>query len=57
MWWAKLILLLVITAALTTLIAWGRSWIYRNKEQHPEIFKKRGVIGAVVWLILNSSSI
>lgn len=55
MWWAKLILLLVITTALTTLIVWGRSWIYRNKEQHPEIFKNRGVIGAVVWLILNSS--
>jgi hypothetical protein len=48
-----MVLLLLITAVLTTLIVWGASWIKRNREKHPVVYKQRRVIGALVWLILN----
>ena len=44
---------LIITVVLTSLIVWGASWIKRNREKHPEIYKRRGIIGALVYLILN----
>jgi hypothetical protein len=44
---------LLITAVLTTLIVLGASWIKRNREKHPEIYKRRRVIGSLVYLILN----
>jgi len=49
----QLILALIITIVLTSLLIWGTNWIKRNKEQHPEIYKGRGVIGTLVYLILN----
>jgi hypothetical protein len=48
-----MLLLLTITAVLTTLIVWGASWIKRNREKHPAIYQHRRIIGALVWLILN----
>jgi hypothetical protein len=49
MWWV----LLIITAVLTTLIVWLDSWIKRNKETHPDIYKNRMVIRGIIYLILN----
>jgi hypothetical protein len=48
----ELTLTLILTAIITTLIVLGIRWIEKNKEKHPEIFKNRGIIGAVVWLLL-----
>ncbi len=46
-------LTLLITVVLTTLIVWGRSWILKNRETHPELFKYRGAIGMVLYIIFN----
>ena len=53
MWWIKLTILLSATIAITVLILWSVSWIEKNKETHPEIYKRRGIIGALVYVILN----
>jgi hypothetical protein len=52
-----MLLLVTITAVITTLIVWGASWIKKNREKHPALYKNRGIIGTVVWLILNIPSI
>jgi hypothetical protein len=31
----------------------GAAWIKRSKEKHPEIYKSRRFIGAVIYIILN----
>lgn len=54
MWWAKLSLLIAITVGLTWLIVWCASWIKKNRERYPGIYKKRGLIGAVVYVILHA---
>ncbi len=46
-------LTLALTIVLTSLIVMGANWIKRNKEKHPEIYKHRGFIGGVIYLILN----
>jgi hypothetical protein len=48
-----MLLLLTITVVITTLIVWGASWIRKNREKHPALYKNRGTIEMVVWLILN----
>ena len=50
---AQLIVTLTITIVLTSLIVWGHNWIKRNQKEHPGIYKRRGVIGTVVYVILN----
>jgi hypothetical protein len=49
----QLILALVITIFLTSLIVWAAQWIKRNREKHPEVYESRGVIGGLIYLILN----
>jgi hypothetical protein len=49
----QLILALVITIFLTSLIVWAAQWIKRNREKHPEVYESRGVIGALIYLVLN----
>ena len=49
-----LILSLAATIVITTLIVWGARWIEKNKENHPEIYRNRGIIAGVVFFILNS---
>lgn len=46
-------LTLLITVVLTTFIVWGRSWILKNHETHPDLFKHRGAIGMVLYIIFN----
>lgn len=53
MWWTKFILLLVITIGLTSLIVWVDTWIRKNRETHPEIFKNRSTFRILVYLLLN----
>jgi hypothetical protein len=50
----QLILALTITVVLTFLIVMGYDWIQKSKDTHPEIYKRRGLIGAILFLILNS---
>jgi hypothetical protein len=50
---AQLIVILIVTVIITILLVRGRNWIIRNRETHPEIFKNRGVIGALIWILLN----
>jgi hypothetical protein len=38
---------------LTSLLVWGANWIKRNRVKHPEIYESRGVIGALIYIILN----
>ena len=49
----ELILALLITIVLTTEIVWGASWIKKNRLRHPEIYKRRGIIGGVLYVLLN----
>jgi hypothetical protein len=49
----QLILALIITMILTSLLVWGANWIKRNRVKHPEIYESRGVIGALIYIILN----
>ena len=49
----EFLLTLTLTIVLTSLIVMGANWIKRNKEKHPEIYKHRGIIGSVIYLILN----
>lgn len=45
-------LTLILTVIITTAIVYGASWIKRHRETRPELYKNRGVIGFIVWLIL-----
>jgi len=49
----ELLLTMALTIVLTFLIVRGANWIKRNKEKHPEIYKHRGIVGSVIYLILN----
>ena len=49
----EFLLTLTLTIVLTSLIVMGAIWIKRNKERHPEIYKHRGIIGSVIYVILN----
>jgi len=49
----EFLLTLALTIVLTTLIVMGAHWIKKNKEKHPELYKRRGIIGSVIYLILN----
>ena len=49
----EFLLTLALTIVLTTLIVMGANWIKKNKEKYPEIYKNRGVIGSIVYIILN----
>ena len=53
MWWLKLILLITITVGVTWLIVRGLSWIEQNKSTYPELYKNKGTIRFVLWLILS----
>jgi len=46
-------LTLLITAIVTTLIVWGRSWIVKNREKRPEIYGHRRAIDGVIYVVLN----
>jgi hypothetical protein len=46
-------LTLIITAVLTTLIVMGANWIKKNPEKHPQLYKQRRTIGAIVYVLLN----
>jgi hypothetical protein len=50
-------LTLALTIVLTTLIVMGANWIKKNKKKHPELYKNRGVIGAILYIILNLGGI
>jgi hypothetical protein len=50
---AELIITLAITIVLTSLIVMGANWIKKNKEKHPRLYKHKGIIGSIVYLILN----
>jgi hypothetical protein len=43
---------LILTVIITTAIVYGACWIKRQRQTHPELYKNRGVIGFIVWLIL-----
>ena len=49
----EFLLTLALTIVLTSLIVMTANWIKRNKEKHPEIYKRRGIIGSIVYVILN----
>ena len=49
----EFLLTLALTIVLTSLIVMGAHWIKRNKEKHPELYKNRRLIGAVIYVILN----
>jgi hypothetical protein len=57
MWWIKLILLITITIGVTALIVWGFSWIDKNKEKHPELYKQRGLIRLLLWIIFSGNDL
>jgi 4-hydroxybenzoate polyprenyltransferase len=46
-------LTLLITVVVTTLIVWGHSWIVKNRETHPALFKHRSAIGMVLFIVFN----
>jgi len=50
---SEFLLTMALTIVLTSLIVMGANWIKRNKEKHPEIYKHRGTIGSIIYLILN----
>ena len=49
----EFLLTMALTIVLTSLIVMGANWIKRNKDKHPEIYKRRGIIGSIIYLILN----
>ena len=49
----EFLLTLALTIVLTSLIVMGANWIKRNKEKHSELYKRRGIIGGIIYLILN----
>ena len=49
----EFLLTLALTIVLTSLIVIGANWIKKNKEKHPELYKRRGFIGSIIYLILN----
>jgi len=52
---ADLMLTLFLTVIITTLIIRGANWIKENREKYPELYKQRGLIGAIIYLLLNST--
>lgn len=50
---AQLILAFVITVIVTSLIVWVANWIKRNRVKHPEVYESRGLIGGLLYIILN----
>lgn len=54
MWWFKLILLISITITVTWFIVWGLSWVDKNRTTYPELYKNKGTIRFVLWLLLSS---
>lgn len=44
---------IILTIIITTAIVWTRNWIIKNRETHPEIYKSRNLLGAVIYIILN----
>ena len=44
---------LIITAVITALIVLAAAWIKRNREKHQEIYKSRGIIGGIIYIVLN----
>lgn len=49
----EFLLTIALTVALTSLIVMGANWIKKNKEKHPNLYKRKGIIGSVIYLILN----
>ena len=56
-WWIKFALLIFLTVAITSLVLWLRSWIEKNKQKHPEIYKQRSLISFAIWLTLNTGDL
>jgi hypothetical protein len=50
---AELIMTLVITLVLTSLIVMGANWITKNREKHPELYKRKRIIGSIIYILLN----
>ena len=50
---AEFLVTLALTIVLTSLIVMGANWIKKNKEKHPELYKRRRIIGSIIYLILN----
>ena len=53
----RLVLLIAITISVTALIVWGLSWIDKNKEKYPALYKRRMLIRSLICLVLNSGDI
>jgi hypothetical protein len=51
----ELILTLLLTVVLTSAIVWGAVWIKKNRARHPEIYRRRGIIGGALYVLLNLS--
>ena len=49
----EFLLTIALTVVLTSLLVMGASWIKKNKEKHPKLYKRKGIIGSVIYLILN----
>jgi hypothetical protein len=53
----EFLLTLALTVVLTAIIVMGANWIKKNRQKHPRLYKSRGVIGALVYLILSSGDL
>lgn len=45
-------LALIVTVVVISLIVWAWNWILRHKQTHPELYKNRYTIRAIVFVIL-----
>jgi hypothetical protein len=50
-------LVLLITVVVTTALVLGHQWILRNRKMHPAVYRNRGSLYAVVWVILQIGDI
>jgi hypothetical protein len=53
----QLIATFIFTIVLTSLIVQGRSWIKRNKERYPVLYKSQTLINFILLITFNSGDL
>ena len=49
----EFLLTLALTVVLTTLIVLAARWIEKNKKKHPELYKRKGALAALLYVLMN----
>mgnify|MGYP003575304026 CR=1 FL=1 len=49
----EFLITLAITIVLTSVIVMSAHWIKKNKEKHPGLYKRKGILASIIYTILN----